>query len=226
MGKVYEYFITDNLNALLRQRIKLKSHLIEILIEACSLILVNVKPKDIGLGSFKIKIDKMGRIFFDVTNKTGEKKFFSFNFPFSIKEEGERLVLNSVTNRILIDSAHLAILRSIVASEGFNETASIYGILLDFSQLVEESIKSLGLSLEEYERNIDRLLLELFTFEPGYIRYDFDGENQDGDLHPLYHIDIFYSQRNTFKLGFKKNITQDIFIDLLDTRTNCKYLSD
>lgn len=60
--------------------------------------------------------------------------------------------------------------------------------------------------------------------EDGYIRYDYDPANEDGDIHPLYHFDINYSSAVTYKIGLNKPIKGNDFQDTLNIKTNCAYL--
>lgn len=62
------------------------------------------------------------------------------------------------------------------------------------------------------------------TFEEGYIRYDYDEEHENGDLHPLNHLDIFYSSKPTFKIGLRDRYQKDYLVNLVNRETNCIYL--
>ena len=42
--------------------------------------------------------------------------------------------------------------------------------------------------------------------------------------HPENHLDIFYSNGNTFKIGIESMLKTTDFEDFFDTSTNCKYL--
>ncbi len=81
---------------------------------------------------------------------------------------------------------------------------------------------------EEYEySDIDtiwKLIIKLWHMEDGYIRYDYDPANEDGDIHPLYHFDINYSSAVTYKIGLNKPIKGNDFQDTLNIKTNCAYL--
>ena len=79
---------------------------------------------------------------------------------------------------------------------------------------------------EECDENENFLgfLRELLLMEDGYIRYDYDEEHKNGDLHPLNHYDLFYSSHATFKIGLNAILSEDEFVDLLDIKSDCKYL--
>ena len=72
-----------------------------------------------------------------------------------------------------------------------------------------------GLKLVEY----------LFVCEPGYLRFDYDQDNENGALHPLNHIDINYSDYGSYKIGLSESIDYLKFIDILNIKTNCYYLA-
>lgn len=71
---------------------------------------------------------------------------------------------------------------------------------------------------------MDKMILRLFTTELGYIRYDYDEIHQNGNLHPLNHLDINYSSKGSYKLGLKKRIEIEEFLDILDVQTECRYV--
>lgn len=224
MQKKIEFNINRKVYGLLCRRIKLKSHLIELLIEISSLIIVNVQARDEEFGKFTINVDNTRRIFFSIKDSSADVyKHFSFNFPFKITNEYGRFKLETITGGVTILSHHIAILRSICANGGFDEKECRYGLLLDFSQLVETTFLDLGLEMRYYEGDLNKILMELFTFEPSYIRYDYDEENEDGRIHPLNHLDVFYTQSTTFKLGCK-HLEFNKFMDILDTETECEYI--
>ena len=70
-------------------------------------------------------------------------------------------------------------------------------------------------------------------FEDGYVRFDNDPEEYNRaknegreHTHPENHIDVFYNNGNTFKLGLKRKSTPDEFIDYFNSKTDCKYLKN
>jgi hypothetical protein len=81
-------------------------------------------------------------------------------------------------------------------------------------------------SLNEY---FWEFLRELIFMEDGYLRYDYDYDNyikhNQSDLHPLNHYDFFYTSNATFKVGLREKLTEDDFVDLLNIKTNCKFIS-
>lgn len=47
--------------------------------------------------------------------------------------------------------------------------------------------------------------------EPGYVRYDYDPKSANGQIHPLYHLDINYDIHTSYKCGLYKRLTTDDF---------------
>ena len=69
---------------------------------------------------------------------------------------------------------------------------------------------------------LEELLIFLFTFEDGYLRFDFDDiENEDEMYHPKHHIDFYYSNSNTFKLGIMDKISLKKSIEIIDINNKC-----
>ncbi|ACL22018.1 hypothetical protein Dhaf_4008 [Desulfitobacterium hafniense DCB-2] len=224
MEKIIEFNINQKIFDLIRRRIKTKSQLIELLIEVSSLIIVNIPLRDNGFGKISINLDNMKRCFFSIQNSDSYIcKHFTFNFPFRISEENGIYQLETFNGGIMIKSSHIAILRSICSNGAFDERECRHGLLLDFSQLIELTLIDLNLDIKSYERDLNQILMELFTFEPSYIRYDYDEKNEDGKIHPLNHLDIFYSQSTSFKLGCERLELKE-FMDILNTGTECSYI--
>ncbi len=70
-----------------------------------------------------------------------------------------------------------------------------------------------------------KIFKKLHNIEYGYIRYDYDEKRERGRLHPLNHLDVNFMNANQLKLGLYKKINIEEFIDIIDTTTECYYLS-
>lgn len=157
--------------------------------------------------NMKLIVDKMSRLFF-----YKNKKYFSVAFPFITTLDNENNVIEFTTyTGKRLDNQSISAVISIIDSEEFKLNPS----LIDF-YIEPNGIESSGLLLLE----------EIFQFEPSYIRYDSDPDNEKGKLHPLNHLDINYSQYSTFKLGLTKEITFDYFENLQNIKTDCSFLID
>ncbi len=155
--------------------------------------------------NMKLIVNKMSRLFF-----YKDKKYFSISFPFltTIDNENNVVELTTYTGKRL-DNQSISAVISIINSEQFKLNPS----LIDF-YIEPNGIESSGLLLLE----------EIFQFEPSYIRYDNDPNNENGKLHPLNHLDVNYSQYSTFKFGLPKEITSEYFENLQDIKTDCSFV--
>lgn len=171
-------------------------------------LLLEIEASETKVSSnMKLIVDKMSRLFF-----YKDKKYFSVSFPFitTLDNENNIVELTTYTGKRL-DSQSISAVISIIDSEQFKLNPS----LIDF-YLEPNGIESSGLMLLE----------EIFQFEPSYIRYDNDSDNEKGKLHPLNHLDINYSQYSTFKFGLPKEITSDYFENLQNIKTDCSFIID
>ena len=156
-------------------------------------------------GEITLLISKMSRLFF-----VSDTKIFSIRFPFFVREDEDGLSISSryVEN---IDSRVTSSVISIFSSE-FD-----FSDILDFAEYIDTSANT--------DKKIWDLVRELFFFEDGYIRFDHDPENVNGEIHPLNHFDIFYTDQCSFKVGTHKKLSVEDMIDVLDRETPCRYLT-
>ena len=205
--KIYEFNISQVYLDKFFKPIRNKAEVIEVLMETIRYMILNptIKEED-RIGKIILKIDKMNRLFF-----FKEEKYFSIVFPFfAIKEEEGYLF--SFKNKIEIDSRLISQVISIIKCDEFKANCS-----LEFAQPICDY-------QEECDENFWEFLRELLLMEDGYIRYDYDEEHENGNLHPLNHYDLFYSSHATFKIGLNDKLSEDEFVDLLDIKSDCKYL--
>lgn len=156
-------------------------------------------------GEITLLISKMSRLFF-----VSDTKIFSIRFPFFVREDEDGLSISSVYVEN-IDSRVTSSVISIFSSE-FD-----FPDILDFAEYIDTSANT--------DKQIWHLVRELFFFEDGYIRFDHDPENVNGEIHPLNHFDIFYTDQCSFKVGTHKKLSVEDMIDVLDRETPCRYLT-
>jgi hypothetical protein len=174
-------------------------------LSARALLLENNLREDVT-SCFKLIIDKMNRLFFYTQNK-----YFSVSFPFSvILDEDEQITINTYSGKEF-DFKSISAVLAILQSDQYKINTS----LIDF-YIEPGSIDADGLFILE----------EIFQFEPSYVRYDHDPENENGKLHPLHHLDINYSTYGTFKLGLNNAITNLYFENIHNTNTDCSFVID
>ncbi len=167
-------------------------------------------------GEIMIIVDKMSRLFCFEDNK-----YFSMVFPFEIEITEGKDTIYKIYDSILdieIDSRLNALMKRILGQ-------------IDFSHnTIDEIIEKAYFDVfgDEYtEDEVEKcfnLILRLLSTELGYIRYDYDAEHEKGALHPLYHFDVNYSSKGTYKLGIDKKMKMEDFVDLLDIKTECRYI--
>lgn len=159
-----------------------------------------------GTSKMKLMVDKMSRLFFYKDNK-----YFSVAFPLTIIIDNKNVTEITTYSGKKLDFVNISAIISILDSEYFKNHPS----LIDFP-IEPMSIEASGIYFLE----------EIMQFEPSYIRYDNDPDNQNGKLHPLNHLDINYSQYGTYKLGLQNTIKGEYFENLQNTNTDCSFVVD
>ncbi len=193
------------------ERIKDKYKILEILLEACRYMLHN-KKLETARSPYKmiLKKEKMSRLIF-----VGENKIYSIYFPFNIDYAKSEITIN-YKNCFDLDSQNISKLLSILKSPTMNSENCI-----DFIDPIINFEQSLWITLRD-----------LLISEDGYIRYDKDEKGyreaqakNEAHRHPLNHIDVFYTNQATIKLGLEIEYAETDLIDMMNTNTNCKYLN-
>ncbi|WZL88278.1 hypothetical protein VS868_11795 [Salinimicrobium sp. 3283s] len=196
-------------------RLKHKTHLINILLEACRFMLVQ-KPSENVESENKIvlNIDKMSRIFFFRKNK-----YYTIFFPFNVLEEEENDISFNYKNILNIDSESISALITIIKDDQFNSSSC-----LDFADPID--------SLEnQLDSNFWIVLRDLIFAEEGYLRYDVDlegwkkaKEKEKEHTHPEHHFDIFYTNTTSVKFGLVQKLLENEFIESVNIQSDCLYL--
>jgi len=157
--------------------------------------------------SIVIYIDKMKRIFYCTKNKVQ-----SFCFPFTIIKEDDEIKFYFKNEEI--DLKCISILIRIFSSSMMDNSLNLIELLLN-----DEVYSS---SSENYQNFLEELLIFISVFEDGYLRFDFNDEkNENEEYHPLHHIDFYYTNSNTFKLGIIKKISLKNSIEIIDINKEC-----
>lgn len=136
-----------------------------------------------------------------------ENKYFSIKFPFKIKIEEEiKFYINNIElNSIILSAIRYAFL---------NISNSIRDILYQIEKECEQINKD----------EIEEIIIAMLLLDDGYLRYDHDAKNENGKLHPLDHLDIFYTN-NSVKLGLKDRLSQKNFVKIISKKYDeCCYL--
>lgn len=170
------------------------------------LLLDNEKATTTPVSKMKLIVDKMSRLFFYKDNK-----YFSVAFPLTVITDKKKVTEITTYSGKKLDFVNISAVISILDSDYFKNSRS----LIDFP-IEPMSIEASGIYFLE----------EIMQFEPSYIRYDNDPENQNGKLHPLNHLDINYSQYGTYKLGLESTINGQYFENLQNINTDCSFVVD
>lgn len=200
------------------EMIRKNKDIVLMLLEAIQLINISKYSTDDIDCSDKLilYVDKMSRIFF-----SHEDKIISFHFPFIIEEYDEQRIKLFVPYRNEEFDSHIVSL-----------VKSIFLTDIDYSKSLEELLEMIWNKLAEdtIDKDVSDFVLtvvhHLMVTDYGYLRYDHDIEHENGLLHPEHHLDINYSSNSTYKIGLDSSIDSDYFIDLLNSRTNAKFLCD
>lgn len=238
MKKRISFFISYNLFSLANKAIREKSDIINILLATLPEIMLEGKSKDNNLGYCEILIGKSSRIIFTLQNKDSGQiyKKFSFSFPFQIERQTDSTLLTSWIikdkNGLEISSRLISILQSLSKDQWFAEDIDTSDEALVFYDHLLEAIKNVDLDLSIDDTMVWHLIRRLFLFEPGYLRYDLDDDEErlDPIYHPLHHLDIFFSNKATFKIGLIKEEIEKSewyssgFENLLDLESPCYFL--
>lgn len=198
--------------------IRSKVNTIEVLMEALKYMLINPTiSEERAKGTLLLKIDKMSRLFFFT-----EEKYFSLVFPFIVnydEDDKEYSFSSSIVNNI--DNRLISQVIEIISCDEFKTNCSIEFVapICEVDDYCSEYFWS--------------FLRELLLMEDGYLRYDYDPFNHakyegrgEGHRHPINHYDVFYSSNATFKVGLTEKIDGSELINLVDSATNCKYLTN
>ena len=210
--------------------IRTKSDVIKILMQSTLIMLINkpsvkrseLKSRIILYINDEVKISRL--LFFS------EQKYFSIHFPFEVDNSDDNInfSINYETSfdkeaevRINITNTVISDIMSIISQDIFI-LAEIKNPIFQLADLIySDEIMS------DYNF-IDFLLTKLIFLEDGYIRYDHDKKNykpEKPQQHPINHLDIFYSENATFKIGLSKKISHDEMINLLNLEEDCYFLN-
>lgn len=155
-------------------------------------------------GYLKLIVDKMSRLFFYAKNY-----LFSVSFPFTVRIENDKIAEIASYSGKEVNNKSISHIISVLESEKFKLNYSLLDFYIESNVLDHESFL---------------LLEEILQYEPTYIRYDNDPENENGKLHPLHHLDINYSSYGTYKLGMDNAIAEGYLEDMLNIETECFYI--
>ncbi len=207
-----QFYLDERQVKLLFSPIRRKTDVIKLLMESIKIMLVNNEmEEDLIKGKMLLHVSKMSRLFY-----FSDRKYFSINFPFFINKEDNCFLFYSKTVKDIDSRITSDVLGILSPERNLTASNSVYD-LLEFTSEIEGD--------EVYRDIFWSFLKELLLFEDGYIRYDHDEERNNGLNHPLNHLDIFYSSGSTFKIGLTSRIPEDFLLKLLDSQSDCFFLT-
>ena len=138
-----------------------------------------------------------------------ENKYFSIKFPFQIKIEEK---IKFYINNIELNSKILSAIRYAFLNISNN--------ILDILSQIKEEYEQINID------EIEEIIIAMLLLDDGYLRYDHDAKNENEKLHPLDHLDIFYTN-NSVKLGLKDRLSQKNFVKIISKKYDeCCYLEN
>lgn len=234
------YFITPNIMEITK-KMKNRNDFIHLIIE-CIRVCLNHNNYDYNLGTFSFfNTHTSNRLNFSSSWIEESKdsndqiiiyrfnRIFSFLFPFNISKKiygkHEIISFSEKAIELNIDEPQLQMVEYFIKRNWFDEKHFIYSMEERYDEFYEYFNNSYDENLDDLIKDKYFVLLnKLNMFEIGYLRYDYDEKYQNGDLHPLNHLDINYSNNSTFKIGLKKEFDEDLFCNLIDRKTNCLFI--
>jgi hypothetical protein len=188
--------------------IRSKRDVILLLMRSIKVMMLPIMEPDVTAGIMTLQISKMSRLFFSSPDKV-----FSINFPFTAIDQDDYLRFRSIHHSD-IDGALTSNVISILESTTSLEAREV----LEFAEPI--------FSQADSDPDFWCLFRDLLMLEDGYVRYDHDELRKHGNLHPIDHLDIFYSSANTFKLGLGGRISADILTDMLNLSSDCHFIAE
>lgn len=208
------WYIEEYYKNIIFKPLRNKIDLINILITSMGIMLYNYSYKDNILHSREKIVfmkDNMKRIYF-----CSEEKIYSITFPFNIiNNQNELYFSNSKVPALKIDARVIEYLKEFFSNNAIGNT-DFLDLWLDFT--IEKKITS------EFYDGMLMLIITLLECEPGYLRYDHDIEHADVKRHPEHHLDIYYSNNLTFKLGVRYPIDHQSMADIIKNTESVKYI--
>lgn len=137
-------------------------------------------------------------------------KIISFGFDIRVKlNERYNRVMGLYLRQYPITSREISEARQILSNNIDAQSLYCYNMLEEDSMVLDTSL---------------RLFEHLLFYEWGYIRYDSDPSSAREDVHPVNHFDVNFTKLISFKLGLRKKIDLDEFINMIDKAKDCRSL--
>lgn len=196
--------------------IRKKRDSIILLINLCDYLLnfSQISDSEKIISSMYIKNNNGYRLFYEESGKT-----YTLCSPFRFYVVDDSI---EITNSILgiIGNPEISLLKRIFITEKLYSLKDAVDSYCLIETIIYEDFNSISITPQE----MWNFLISFISYESGYLRYDYDPKNCNGKIHPLHHLDIFYTNYSTFKFGIKKTMPIEDFIDMFDSETDQLYL--
>lgn len=208
VAKEFTFDLSERLVGRFFKPIRKKEDAILLLMDAIQFMGISSKvPIQSPRGQMVLVISKMSRVFF----YSGDKHF-SIAFPYAVEEvEGVFSVFSSSAGEI--NEMIVSKVKAVLSGEGAMSGGCI-SVLAD--NVLDESLLT---------PNFWLVLRELILMEDGYLRYDYDLQGERGHMHPLNHLDVFYSSKAAFKVGLNDRLSEGELMDIMSGESECRYLN-
>lgn len=133
--------------------------------------------------------------------------FSCIQLPFQIIDDGETISLVLADFGEIVDGRFASLMRSAL-NTALESNISTDDISLTLAE-------SFGLDVQTACLYCD-IFFHLVSQDHGYFRFDDDEINQNGDIHPRYHLDFFLNNTSSFKIGLDRPIEIETIISMLD----------
>lgn len=141
--------------------------------------------------------------------------FSSMTIPFQIVENEGKISFNCDSIQLPVDSYLISIFRNAIKTCQESD--------FSFEAIIISLMENFNLTDLEATKYLDAFMSSIIE-DHGYFRYDDDETNQNGDIHPRYHLDIFIKNTSTIKIGTDLIQGLDCFYSLCDKNLAKKYL--
>ncbi|MBH1852446.1 MULTISPECIES: hypothetical protein [Stenotrophomonas] len=141
--------------------------------------------------------------------------YFSMAIPFQVITEGEFISFNIDNLSEPVSGELISIFRNAIqtcATSSFCHEDIALGINDSFGIEVPMCLKYAD------------AFAELLTEDHGYFRYDHDPDNENGEFHPLHHLDFFFKNTSAVKIGLSSKVGLDLLHSLCDSSVAKRYI--
>lgn len=143
--------------------------------------------------------------------------YFSMANPFQVIIIEEDIYFNCDVMEEHVDGFFISVMR--------NAIQTVKDTYHSYEDIVLSISDNFGLDFAQATKYYDAFT-SLVSDDHGYFRFDDDMNNENGNIHPRYHFDIFYKNSTSIKIGYDKFAEFDCFLSLTDKNKDKKYLLD